>query len=73
MLFIVNSIAILFFSIVWKKREISFAKFVLTGTNIYRDISKYIRNDKTKPFLILSYSGVVLFMALVASMVLASI
>ena len=72
-LFIINVVAILFFSIVWKNRDVNFAKYVLTGTYIYRDLSKYIRKDRASAFLILSYSGVGLFIALVASMVLANI
>ena len=64
---IANMVGLLLLSVVWRRRDVSFAEFLLKGSFIYRDIEKYIRNDRVMPFMALSYSGVLLFMTTIIS------
>ena len=59
---IVNMVSILILSVVWRHEDVSFSEFYWKGSFIYRDIEKYIRNDRVMPFMALSYTGILLFM-----------
>ncbi len=69
-LFIINTAAIGVFSILWKNDNINFSEFLLAGSFIYRDLPKYIKNDKIKPYQVLSYSAIILFMLFILSITL---
>jgi hypothetical protein len=69
-LFVVNMAALFVGSIAWRNKEITFGSFFVTGTFIYRDLPKYIKQEKTTAYMVLSYSGLAVFMLLVLSMIL---
>jgi hypothetical protein len=47
-LFALNFLAVLIASVVWKNKNVSFYKLIMAGSNIYRDLSKYIQPAKEK-------------------------
>ena len=71
-LLIANALLLVVVAIIWRNKETKFSEFLLSGSYIYRDIEKYIRKDKSSIFLTVSYSGIGLFIMLIASMVITS-
>ena len=69
-LFILNIFALLVASVIWKNKNVNFATFILAGSFIYRDLSKYIRPDRGKAYLIISCSSIFIFMLLILSAVI---
>ena len=66
-IFLLNIFVILFASVLWKNRSCNFAKFVLAGSYIYRDLPTYIKRNRVRAFLLLSYSAIITFMLFVLS------
>ena len=66
-LFLVDMFAVLLLGVVWKREDVSFSEVFWKGSFVYRDIEKYIRKDRISPFMALSYSGILLFMAVIVS------
>jgi len=72
-LFALNAAAVILVGILWKNKDIKFTWFFFAGTYIYRDLSKFIRKERTKAYLALSYSGIVLFVLTVLSMIVLGV
>ena len=68
--FYLNIFALLVASVIWKNKNVNFATFILAGSFIYRDLSKYIRPDRGKAYLIISCSSIFIFMLLILSAVI---
>ena len=64
-IFIVSVLVMFGIGIFGRKEGVSFWKFWLTGSYIYRNIHGYIRAELVKPFLIVSYLSVLSFLALI--------
>jgi hypothetical protein len=71
-LLILNLATVLVLSIIWRNRETNIAKFFLAGSTIYRDLPVYIRKDRAKAYLILSYTVIFLFITLIVGLFLTS-
>ena len=69
-LFALNAAALILAGILWKNKDARFTSFFFAGTCIYRDLSKFIRKERTRAYLALSYSGIMLFVLAVLSMIL---
>jgi len=67
-LFALNAGAFLLVTILWKNKDTSWSIFA--GSFIYRDLPKFIRKERTRAYLALSYSGIILFVLTVLSMIL---
>jgi len=65
---IVNIAAVLILLIIWRNKETKFAKFILAGSTIYRDLPMFIKKDKNKVYLALSYTVIILFFLLVVEL-----
>jgi len=72
-LFLVNTVTILILSVLWKNKEVNLVQFVIAGSSIYRELPKYLRKNRIKPYLFLSYSAILFFMLFILSMVLSNI
>jgi hypothetical protein len=72
-LFALNVGALLLVSILWKNKDTRFTSFFFAGTYIYRDLSKFIRKERTRAYLALSYSGLILFVLVVLSIILLGV
>jgi hypothetical protein len=71
-LFVLNAIALVLAGLLWRNKDIAFGSFLMAGTFICRDLPKYIKKEKIKGYLALSYSGIAVFILLVLSMILIS-
>ena len=67
-LFVVNTAVLVAASLLWRNKNTNFGKFLMTGSYIYRDLPKYIKQNRTKPYLAVSYSFILLFMLLIVSL-----
>jgi len=65
-----NMAVLLLVSVLWRNRDTSFGSFLMAGSFIYRDLPKYIRKERTRAYLALSYSSIGVFMLLILSMIL---
>ena len=65
-----NTAALILVSILWRNRDIRFLSFLLAGTLIYRDLPKYVKKERTRAYLALSYSLVGVFVLTILSMIL---
>jgi hypothetical protein len=70
-LFLLNTAVLLLVSVLWRNRDTTFVDFLMAGTFIYRDLPKYIRKERTKLYLTLSYSFIAVFVLFITSMILA--
>ena len=73
MLFALNVGALLLVSNLWRNKDTRFTSFFFAGTYIYRDLSKFIGKERKAAYLVLSCSGVVLFVLAVLSMILLGV
>ncbi len=69
-LFVINILAVLIAAVIWKNENVNFAKFMMAGSSIYRDLAKYIKPDRDKAFLAISCLSIFLFMLFILSAVL---
>jgi hypothetical protein len=58
-------VATVIVGILGKKREVATSEFLMAGSLIYRDISRYIRGKFIKPFIVCSYLAVCSFLVFV--------
>ena len=66
-LFILNVLAVLVATVIRKNKNVSFAKFVMAGSFIYRDLESYIRPDRGRAYITISCSSILLFMLFILS------
>lgn len=64
---LLNMAAVIVLSFLWKNENVTWRTLFSAGSFAYRDLSKYIRPDRTRAFLALSYSAIILFMILLLS------
>ena len=63
----VNILIVIIAGIFWKPKTVTFTEIFLAGSFIYRDLHKYIKADRIKAFLAMSYSAVILFLLFIVS------
>lgn len=69
-LFILNTALLLVTSVLWKHKDVSFSESMMAGSRMYRDLPRYIKRERVKTYLAISYSAIILFMLSLLSFVL---
>jgi hypothetical protein len=59
------SIATVIVGFLGRKREVAISEILMVGSLIYRNVSRYIRENFIKPFMVCSYIAVSSFLVLV--------